>query len=226
MNINNFGPFYSPVWGTVSDWTMVIVTTLTVIYLIKTFKAQSKSIKIQDKTLESQLQVQTIQSEQFKLEKRKHAYYTMPIFKCEVASYASDFDVHDEPSFNFPNRYWINIGLLFSHEQDIAKNVKISYGETPGQKWEDANNPDNVWEHKELVRNDKAYIALFGQGNVGIMTSPDRKPEWHFMATIEFNISFNDQFDNHLNQKITCFMSSDRKPWFEIGNPKFLTTTF
>lgn len=36
-------PFDPNVWGTVSDWCLVIVTALTAIYLIKTFKAQQKN---------------------------------------------------------------------------------------------------------------------------------------------------------------------------------------
>ena len=35
-------PFDPNVWGTFSDWCLVIVTTLTAIYLIKTFSAQQK----------------------------------------------------------------------------------------------------------------------------------------------------------------------------------------
>jgi hypothetical protein len=42
MNINDFGPFSANVWGTVSDWIMVSVTTLTALFLIKTFKSQKK----------------------------------------------------------------------------------------------------------------------------------------------------------------------------------------
>jgi hypothetical protein len=42
MDINNFGPFRADVWGSFSDWVMVGVTSLTAIYLIKTFRSQKK----------------------------------------------------------------------------------------------------------------------------------------------------------------------------------------
>ncbi|WP_286778980.1 MULTISPECIES: hypothetical protein [Sphingobacterium] len=37
-----FAPFDPDKWGTVSDWVMVIVTTVTAIYLVKTFRAQQE----------------------------------------------------------------------------------------------------------------------------------------------------------------------------------------
>jgi len=39
-SINNFGPFEADVWGTVSDWALVIVTALTAIFIYRTFRAQ------------------------------------------------------------------------------------------------------------------------------------------------------------------------------------------
>nr|HMU04943.1 hypothetical protein [Saprospiraceae bacterium] len=44
-------PFKADVWGTVSDWAMVLVTILTAIYLIKTFRIQQKQIKIQKREI-------------------------------------------------------------------------------------------------------------------------------------------------------------------------------
>jgi hypothetical protein len=41
MDINNFGPFNADTWGSVSDWTMVIVTALTAWYLYKTLTSQT-----------------------------------------------------------------------------------------------------------------------------------------------------------------------------------------
>ncbi|MDP9076163.1 MAG: hypothetical protein M3O71_01965 [Bacteroidota bacterium] len=35
-------PFLSDVWGTVSDWVMIAVTTITAIFLYKTLKSQKE----------------------------------------------------------------------------------------------------------------------------------------------------------------------------------------
>jgi len=60
-------PFIPDVWGTVSDWVMVIVTIVTAIYLIKTFKSQKR--------------VQEIQQKQFDLERARFAEGYKPIFE-------------------------------------------------------------------------------------------------------------------------------------------------
>lgn len=36
-------PYIAEVWGTVSDWVMVIVTTLTAVFLILSFRAQKRA---------------------------------------------------------------------------------------------------------------------------------------------------------------------------------------
>ncbi|MBB5438642.1 hypothetical protein HDC92_002323 [Pedobacter sp. AK017] len=89
MDINNFGPFDSKVWGTFFDCTMVVVTSFTLIYLIKTFKAQSSSLSIQQKTLESQLAVQKAQQLATEIEQRRFESEIRPDVKIE-ASFMTD----------------------------------------------------------------------------------------------------------------------------------------
>lgn len=38
-------PYYAEIWGTISDWVMVFVTTLTAVYLIKTLGPKNPSRK-------------------------------------------------------------------------------------------------------------------------------------------------------------------------------------
>ncbi len=47
MDINNFGPFQAGVWGNLSDWVMIVVTTITGIYLILTFRSQQLLKKVE-----------------------------------------------------------------------------------------------------------------------------------------------------------------------------------
>lgn len=67
MNVNDFGPFDPNIWGHVSEWLMVIVTSLTAFYLYKTLK--------------SQLEVQQIQNELLKLESLKLKESVKPLLK-------------------------------------------------------------------------------------------------------------------------------------------------
>ena len=40
-------PFDAEIWGTVSDWIMIFVTTFTALYLVKTFRQQNTALKME-----------------------------------------------------------------------------------------------------------------------------------------------------------------------------------
>lgn len=61
MDVNNLGPFNAEVWGTFSDWIMVVVTGATAFLLYKTFKSQ---IAVQ----KSQQKITDIEGERFRVE--------------------------------------------------------------------------------------------------------------------------------------------------------------
>jgi hypothetical protein len=61
MNINNWGPFDAGVWGTVSDWAMVIVTLGTAIVLVKTLRSQKEGQRLQQF-------ITDIESERYRIE--------------------------------------------------------------------------------------------------------------------------------------------------------------
>lgn len=63
LSINNFGPFEADVWGTVSEWVMVVVTLGTGIAIILTFLEQRK-------VTESQLKLQEIETDRYRKEIR------------------------------------------------------------------------------------------------------------------------------------------------------------
>ena len=48
--INNFTPFQADVWGTVSDWVMIVVTTVTAFAIWFTFREQKEVTKLQLKS--------------------------------------------------------------------------------------------------------------------------------------------------------------------------------
>jgi len=102
MNINNFGPFSSDVWGTVSDWAMVIVTGSTLFYIIRTFK--------------SQYEVQKLQQQSTNIENEKFRIHITPVF--ELLLIKSEFNfINDEVE--------IKILLDFRPIQNECLNLKI-----------------------------------------------------------------------------------------------------
>jgi hypothetical protein len=87
-SINDFGPFQSEVWGTVSDWLMILVTIVTAYYLYQTLKSQ-KIVQ------EAQSRITIIENERY-----RHEHF--PLFKVECTH--SDYEKTDggillKPSF-------------------------------------------------------------------------------------------------------------------------------
>jgi|GEM_PF-5301439 len=65
-SINDFGPFQSDVWGTVSDWIIVLVTACTGLFIYLTLRSQTK--------------VQSLQQELLKIEKFRYRKQFEPEF--------------------------------------------------------------------------------------------------------------------------------------------------
>ena len=96
MNINNFGPFNSDVWGTVSDWFIGLITLGTVYFLYKTLKSQ---IKVQ-------LQQQAITE----IELRRYLDAIKPDLNGELINYKDidgmrSFHVKLTPINNVPEKF-------------------------------------------------------------------------------------------------------------------------
>lgn len=116
-------PFRSDVWGTFSDLTLVVVTTATLIYLIKTFRTQSKAIEIQQKTLDSQLQIQQLHLKSTIIENEKFRAENMPRFEVNLIynkvdifpmGYESKFVIEVTLTKCFSRNVWIQISSLNS----------------------------------------------------------------------------------------------------------------
>ncbi|HEY4323107.1 MAG TPA: hypothetical protein VGN20_03955 [Mucilaginibacter sp.] len=96
LSLNSFVPFESDVWGTVSDWAMVIVTGITAIFIYRTFRAQLKVTKDQTELLKI---------EQIRLREQ---------FRTEI-------DVSGGNEWTSVNTFWVNIKAI-NHN---AFNLKI-----------------------------------------------------------------------------------------------------
>lgn len=47
MKLNDFGPLQSDVWGNVSEWAMVAVTTTTLCFIVRTLNSQQEIQKME-----------------------------------------------------------------------------------------------------------------------------------------------------------------------------------
>lgn len=62
-------PYYAEIWGTVSDWIMIVVTALTAYYLYHTLESQNYVLD---------------------LERTKYKEANQPIFSCKFKDYSND----------------------------------------------------------------------------------------------------------------------------------------
>lgn len=120
-------PFNSNVWGNAADWTMVIVTIITAIYLINTFLEQKRSNEIQiKKELESILPIFKIQKSS--LDSSPHLDYSDCSHYLKIILTKNDvrnlkFTIHDSKIiFNALDRPYVEVGEVtgFELNQEIT----------------------------------------------------------------------------------------------------------
>jgi len=98
-------PFDSNVWGNVSDWTMILVTAITGLYLIMTFHSQQKILLIEQSNFRAQF---------------------LPELKAEIITTSIKVTVNKNPILNL---------RTFYHEKNIYNyyNLYHHYGEPDAQ---------------------------------------------------------------------------------------------
>jgi len=95
-------PFYAEVWGTVSDWMMVIVTLVTAIFLYLTLKSQNI--------------VQIMQQKQFEMELFKHRQSIKPYLT---------FTSYKDKIIDNGTTQSYTANLCFTFNKGEARNVRI-----------------------------------------------------------------------------------------------------
>ncbi|MBU7569984.1 MAG: hypothetical protein KAF41_04970 [Flavobacterium sp.] len=125
MDINNFGPFNSDVWGTVSDWTMVIMTGLTAYFLIKTFREQKRATDIEHERYVDQIK---------------------PTFK--LSHYDTKITIAE-------NKYEIESKIELSCTRTVPKILQVSFIQSKTGKWrftgKDGNKIHFPFEIKDFI---------------------------------------------------------------------------
>lgn len=100
------------IWGTVSDWFIVIITLVTAVFLYKTLFAQNK-------TLDSQLKVQEEQNRLFKIEELKYLREIKPVVELQI----SKVPIYEE---GLLTHLGLSINLTVSKAVDINHKVYTS----------------------------------------------------------------------------------------------------
>lgn len=114
MDVNYFGNFQADVWGTVSDWIMILVTIITAGFLYFTLRSQQISLKLQQDLIS--------------IEKFNHRVKIMPKFslKIKIEQYSLNGDIMTL-SFSFRlinnNNLAINAIFTITDEEKIIQNI-------------------------------------------------------------------------------------------------------
>lgn len=105
MDINHFGSLLPEVWGTVSDWVYIVVTTATLYFIYRTFR--------------SQIEVQRMQLKMTSIENERYRVESLPVFEAEM--------MEDEPNqlnkSADPMKLFVTIG--FGLKKNECKNLKL-----------------------------------------------------------------------------------------------------
>ncbi|WP_157280224.1 hypothetical protein [Pedobacter borealis] len=220
MNINNFGPFNSDTWGNVSDWTMVVVTFFTFIYLVRTFSAQRRSITIQDETLRLQIESQKIQFDQLSLEKLKHANEVMPKFVVEKGNYQFEIDGSvDGPQYL--HVFWFNLTLHIYHQSVYASDITLTIHKDHNTIY--PKDTKMIYEISDMVAEEKKTYNFFGQGQAGIIVQNDQPRKGYFQSNLTFVLTYRDQLKNQLTQEIEIIIGSEFDVLINSNRPRFST---
>lgn len=193
-------PFEAAVWGTFSDWTMVIVTSFTVYFLIRSFVAQAESNRIQHQTLREQQKITEI--EQFIFKER-----VKPIFYLEVGEHGFKVDNLSETataiySFNFythnASAKDINTDCYLSDEESKSNKHMFSTSRTelhPGMN--SSTMPQEFHQQKTKIKDMADYVFRFS-----------------------FKIKYADILGNHYEQEIIFYNDSNGVVNTHQGGPK------
>lgn len=115
MDINNFGPFNSGVWGTMSDWVTILVTSVTAYYLYRTLQSQKNLNILQEKAV-------NIEQERYNLLIRPDVEVT--------------HDLNTKTVFITPiNRELINVDLEIVKVSDSVQNLASINAQDQGKNY-------------------------------------------------------------------------------------------
>jgi len=143
VSINSFGPFQSEVWGTVSDWVIAVVTSLTGLAIWLTFKEQLSVTRTQKNLLDIEL---------IKLREQ---------FRTEILLTGGN-------TWTDVNTIWINLTAI-NHE---AFNVRIINQPESDFKHEFVNSQFDILrisDWKTIIENNVAHEDLEGKYHILVL---------------------------------------------------------
>lgn len=189
------------VWGTVSDWVMILVTCITAYLLWKTLSSQNKSIKIQNETLKEQQKITKFESHQY-LEKIR------PEFKLTYTANTPDEVRSTKTRLTFSFYFYI--------QNYHATNILITANREITSLLEGIAFPI---EKERLNVGESISIILVEFENI---MNHEAKGSPYFL-NVEFNLKFNDIDGNKYSQKIIVFDVDGKDCHVENGPSKRIT---
>lgn len=196
----NFGqlweyPFRTDVWGNVSDWVMITVTALTALFLWR--------------TLRSQIDIQTLQTKLFDIEKERFRSEILPVFSICIDNEQLEFE-GDEIVFD--------IGFLsIVLNQHWAYKVAIKLSDGSGSK-----SSDHRWALSEadmFFQKQEPFTATIITGEF----NGKRHSEQYYFS-LDLNIRYEDRDKNIYEQQAHIYLSSSMEgiPRIQITRPELI----
>jgi hypothetical protein len=172
MSVNNFGPFQAEIWGTVSDWLIVIVTGATGILLLLTFR--------------SQLKVQYAQQKITDIEIFKHIQNVVPKFDL-LKPLKSERIVGDNLRIDV-------IQFVLQLNKNIAKDVSVEVDYIDQSGW-----VDPILLMKADFLNSEGHIRI--NGSYKGLANKTIEGNAVYWIDVDFNLIFKDIYNNEYSQK-------------------------
>lgn len=188
-------PFRSDVWGSVSDWAMITVTALTAFFLWRTLK--------------SQIDIQTLQTKLFGIEKERFRSEILPVFNVRIDKEQLEFE-GDEIIFD--------IGFLtIVLNQHWA--YKVAFKLSDGSR---SNSSDNKWalsETEMFFQRQEPFTATIVTGEF----NGKRHSEQYYFS-LDLNIKYEDRDKNKYEQRAHIYLSNsmDGIPRIQVTQPELV----
>lgn len=177
-------PFISDVWGTASDWVMILVTAITAYFLWKTLNAQTKSIAIQNETLVHQEQIA-------KIERHKYIENIKPEFELEITN------IRTREVSEATTRLVMDVSL--TSKSNKALDVKILSYTNPFFP----NKTKFLHSEKDVLERNETWSVLFRNAYALNFTEKDGTDA--FMLAIDFEVKFHDIERNPYSQSFLFY---------------------
>jgi len=181
MNLNNFGPFKADVWGTVSDWTYVLVAAVTGFLIWRTLRSQQR--------------VQSLQQRLTEIESHRFRESIKPKFDLKIKS--------TKEITQIPDHQTLDVSFTLSAINHVAIDVAVDIQAVNDFDFR----PDSGLPQKYDKIIPGVSPILKGTANY---PSENHKEKGSILFNFDVIFEYQDSFENHYKQIIRCVFDDSK----------------